>query len=804
MIDRALLKQLGVTPKALKAAFTTEDPSPLIKQWKERARDRIKEAVNQNLREFQVYWAIDKAVDSSFYQSSRTLFQGMLDNKFSTETVLSMVKEWGFNSWLTDACGCGGGCSNASSCTKPMQRVDVPALFEVTFPIALAYKNVRLARIYNDRNLVPLMKYEPMVNTAKHRLKNEIITQRVQVQSQQMDYKSVLKQVINQMLTYSQCVTFPKEAWWCERQPTKEVTGKKRGTKVVREGIRYEHPHPSRTYIDLAHPAYTLNSNTGCQYGGYWGLVRYGDVIDNDAYWNTDKITFGRDSFRIRDTNRTFFATVYPCQMKFPEAESGSLGGEINREERMQVYTRNHRDTAVLFTNHFERLNPLKDLGLKNKAGEGYDGEVWFRMITAADDTVIYAEPLAYDPMRYAGYDPDANKARVPSLVMECIPAQDMVGNLITQAILQAKNNLININFVNTDVLDQSVLDGVMNLGEKKYRVPLFIPFSLHESTRTDNDRRDAIIPAPIQRFPIAECLTLIRQVLEVLERGLVMSANELAGTASHELTAQEVMQTASSTSTRLNYTASGVDDFIYAWQRQLLDAGMAYWDDDVFAQVALQNDADKKVLEEIGFKIESENTEERTAGVRGDKENLELDEFTIRRDAADRVNNAQVAGAMTNLFQMFVNNPMLIEIIGANQFVQMVNGILDSFQFKKDWRLRAENDPIADKKAAMADQKKMAEQQMRDQKELANKQVEGNASNGVAEQLKQLIPQLQQQTLQAVGEQLKPVFDKAAQVDQQQQQQIQALEEATAKIAQVLQAAQPAPPVQMGAPMIS
>lgn len=792
MIELSLLKELGVTQDALKSAFTAEKKTELVKSFVERASDRIQEGIDSCTSSYQLHWAIDRALDSQHFAKSRTLFAGLMSQKLDTKDVLNMVKGLGLNDWSRNVCGCGNSCTNIKTCQSPQQRIDIPAFFEVTFPIALAMKTIRAARLYNDRNLFPQFKYEPMVSAPEHRLQCEIITQRVQVQAQQMEYKATLKQVINQMLSYSQCMVFPKEAWWFDQQPTSGFTEpkkkggkKKRKMKTVREGIRYETPHPSRCYKDLSHPAFTLNSNTGCQYAGFWELVRYGDVKDNPHYWNKTKITFGKDSFRISETNRTFFATMMPCSMKFPTVAEEGLAGTNDRQEKMQLYTNNEKDNAVLFTNHFERLNPMRDLGLKNKDGEGYDGDVWFRFVFCSDDTVVYAEPLTYTPTLICQYDPDQNKAQVTSLVQECIPTEDMVGNLLSQAILTAKNNLTNINFFDEDQLDQTVVEGVKNLGEKAYRAPVFIGFSKHKSDRLDQDKTAAIIPVPIQRMSISECLNLINVCLDILARGLVMSPHEIGQSDSHEVTAQEVLTRAGSTSTRLAYTASGVDDFIYAWQRQLHDAGMAYWDDEIFAEVALQSGNDKKVLEDLGFKIETENSREQKVGVRGSKQNLELEMFTARRDAPDRANNIAMATAMTNFFQAFINNPMAIQIIGIDQFVDLVNGILDSFQFKKDWRMTAKTD-------VFAEAKKDKEKEMADAKEMAQAQ----SMQAVTEQLKQLIPQIQQDTVSMVGEQLLPVFQKAAELDAKQQQQIEKQEENTGKLVQILQGAGLIPPV--------
>lgn len=791
-INLALLKKLGCDVKSLKAAFTAKKLSKEIDAFKTRMADRIQEAVNGNTSspDYRVFLAIDRTLDSPFFAQSYSLFTGLLQNKWDSKKVLSTLQEWGMGQWIKRRCGCGGGCTNLNSCTLVEKVADIPTFFEVDFPIALAYKRIRVARLYNDRNLTPLLPYYPLVNTPEERLRCQLLTQRVQIQGQQMNHKAVLRQLIDQSTGYGTCVLFPREAWYADEQPTEETKGtgkkQKRVKRTVKEGIRYEHPHPSRMYYDLAYPAYTLNSDTGCQHAGYWSLVRYGDVMENSEYWNTKDITYGADSFRITDTNRIFFETVYPCTMQFPSCDGER--GRTDREERLQTYTRAEKDKALLLTNHFERLNPMRDLGLKNKDGEGYDGDVWFRFNVAANETVIFAEPLAYRPTVWSGYDADANRYRNPSIVLETIPAQDMIHNLFSQAILQAKNNLANVSFVNTDAISDTYIEQIENLGEKVYRRPILIPFSRHESRSMAEEKQDAIIPLQLQRMPINDLLVLVKGILDLLDRTLVMSSQELAADATHEISATESTQKAQSTSTRLTYTGSYIDDAIYAWQVQLHDAGMAHWDDEIFAEVALQEEAtDKKALEKLGFKIESLNENDRTAGVRGSKKSLDVTQFTVRRDAADRIKNVQVAAQMVQLFQAFSQNPILIQAIGTGQVVKVFNEIASIAGLPRDFRLTATIDPIKESREFALEDRKMAKEDRDDAKKMAEKQQEAERASGELQKiLPQLAQQIQQETIGAVGQQLKPVFEQAAEVDKQQQQQIEQLGQATQQVTQV------------------
>jgi hypothetical protein len=64
-------------------------------------------------------------------------------------------------------------------------------------------------------------------------------------------------------------------------------------------------------------------------------------------------------------------------------------------------------------------------------------------------------------------------------------------------------------------------------------------------------------------------------------------------------------------------------------------------------------------------------------------------------------------------------------------------------------------------------------------------KAAQQQQSSQVVEQLKAILPQIQQQILGEVGMQLKPVLEQAAQLDATQEQKIQGLEQATLQIAE-------------------
>lgn len=763
MINLKTLKKFGVTQAALKSLFTAKVKADHVQKLVDQITERIKTGMDNNMRDWKVFYAIDKAYDAPFYQSSQTLLQGLADGKTSGQDVVGLLKDLGVQN-VGITCSC-----KRTGCVDPaclgQKTIDYPMLTEVLVPIVHAYVNIRWARIYNDHNLVPLHKYEPSASTTENRLKCGILTQRAELQSNQMNHRAYLRQAILQSLQYSTCLMMPKEAWWADRQPDSE--GK---LKTQREGIRYDLPHPSRYYFDLAHPIFTLNSDTGCRFSGNWQLVPYGDIANNEMYWNKTSVAFGSDSFKFFTSNKNYFSLMYPCTMSFPTIKDGEppIAGALNQQERFGKYGSTDYDKATLITNHFQLINPQKDLKLTNKEGKGYNGNVWFRFVIASDNTVIYCEPMAYAPTRYFGCDVDASRARNVGLALEIAPYQTMIGNFLTQAVLTAKNNLTKVIFVNTDVLDNTIIKKLKDIGEKRYVKPQIIPYSKIDSTAQNLENATAFQEVQFSQQSVAESINMIKTLLDILERVLVMSSQEVAASASHEQSATEVGIVAQSTSTRLSFTSSFIDDGIYAWNQQIYEAGLAHWDDEIFAQVAIENDADKKKLEEMGFEVEATDGV-MTVGVRGSKTKLGVESFTVRRDAADRVNNSAVAAQMVQLFQAFIGNPILLKAVGVHQVVESFNRIASIAGLPRDYRLNATSDPFKDGSAEAGGQG--GDQQA--------KAVEAQLANI----LPQVMAKVQQDTINKVGEQIKPMADAVTQLMDSDKQQ-------TAVIGEVAKAA--------------
>lgn len=788
MVDLQILEKHGLTVDLLKSKFVAatekKDPEDKTVAVINLIRSRIDEGIRKSLREARHWWALDQAFDAPFYAISPTLTKWLLSGKLDTEGVMRISKEWGLTHLIREE-------RNAKN--DVVKTIDIPAFFEITVPVAKAYTIIRTAVIFNQRNIYPFFKFDPARLTAKNKARCEIITDRIQAMSSQYGYPAISRQSILAKNIYGTSLMFPAEAWHQEKQIHEGEDGEKEKEVIVREGLRHNLPHMSRCFWDLNYRLSTFNTDTGCTYGGYWQVNRYGDVKGNPLYWNLDKLTYGTDWMT---SNPTFFSTVYPCVLKFPTSRTGQVGqttggntqtpatgaGAMDREAAAGFYAADEEDKAITFTQLFMKLVP-------EKYGWGtYPHPVWFRFVVANESTVIYAEPLAYSPIVYRGYDAHEEREINSSIMLECLPFQDHIGNLLSQQLLTIKQNLLAAVFFNEDAVGKGASDRIQNLGKKWYQEVNFIPYSARMATFAGKDIKEAFFPVNFPRLETTQILAGIRSMLDMMERILVMSSQEIGSAAAHEQTAEETRVIASSTSQRLNFTSSYDDDADLAWKKQLYEALMAYGDETVYAQIETTEGTNtKKVLEDLGFTVDEENggegnpnTGTKTA-VKGKKTALAYESFASTRDAGDRINNMQLANAMIQLLQVVFSNEAIFAAIGPAQAVKLINQIAGVSGFYKEFKLEAIPGASPEEQNAKAQEQlggMLA--QLKEVLEKEMSQMVSAATQPIAQAIQQLAQQLQgiAKVVPELGQAVGQLNQKVDQTTQQTMQAIAAIGE--------------------------
>ncbi len=776
MASLKALRKHGITEEKLKTLFTSDTPSPAVKRLKDRIHSRNQDGINNNFCTYKVYQAIDEAYNVPFRQSTVTLIQALAREPFDptgpvATDIYSAARQLGIDTLLSDEVD--------PKTNKPTGKkiMSLPAFFKVFVPLVPAYVKIRAAKITNDRNQTPYFKFEPLISTPLNRARCELLTGRVEAMTTQMGLRDIGRQTILKSLIYSVCLQFIQEEWYEEEQENDE--GK---TVTTKEGLRYHLPHPTRTFWDIAHPLASLHSDTGCEYAGYWRVRRYRDVLERMNLWNVDKMRLPSTDYR--NDHISFFNNVYPCAMSFPRASAkwNELG--MDREDKLQnaFYTSDFEDSAVVLTEYFEKLRPSE-----NGLGD-YAQPVWFRFLVANSDTLLYAQPLPDCPVVYWGYDPDESREMNASLALEVLPSQDLVSNLLSQTILSVKQNLTNLTLVDEDILkDEKQIKQLENNGELWFRRINIFRYSgklLQKLRNTQQPRaEDAVKTVRFPQLDTNGTITAIRLVLDLLERVLVMSAQEVAGQATHEQSAEESRNVKISTQTRLEYTASSYDRSYDAWKRQLYSYLMAYGEDDIYAFITPNPSFTDELFKEMDMEVIEQPAQHSDMKmlVKGKKKALlQLEYFASTRDGQDRTNHPALANAMTQFLASALSNQMLQQAIGPVQAIQLMNQALEQFGFPRDFKLQAL--PVA----SPDEQQQWVMQQLQ------------ALSQQMQQFVGQALTQSQQTVLQEVMKAMQPLQQATQQIAQAlpqvQQAGQQALEKsarnelAIAKIAEVLE----------------
>lgn len=672
MIHPSIFKKHKCDTDSLKALATAEKPSKKWQKLKAIICDRIRDGRERSLKDYRVWAAVDLAYDAPFHQETPTIIRHILSEGGDAKAIQTAMKSWGL---------CEGKlfCRRKGEDGKETLWLNPQIFHEILIPVTRAYVSVRLAKIFNDRNLTPLFKYEPQRMTQVNRARCEIITDLVQRMATQFGYAENLKQMILNALLYSECMEFPVEAWFAEKQETESGD-----TYTVREGIRHVSPHITRTFRDLQHPAYTLNTDTGCTFAGYWSIMRAGDVVENPIYWNTESIGYDRTNWLDKEgTYRNYFDQAYPCTLELPVYVDAKK--ETSREKIANLYTAADHDKALFVTHIFMKFKPA-DFGIGT-----YKHPVWFRFIVGSADTIIFAEPLAYRPVTFCGYDTDQNRAKNVSLALEILPFQDMLGNLLTQIVLTIKRNLSNIQFYDTNIIDKEQAELLQTRSQWQYQNLNMIGFDSIKSARKGANPDKALHEVKFAYANTNEMTQTIGTVISILERLLVISPQEIGASASHQQSKAEVIVTNSNSTNRVTFTATYVDEAIDAKKQQLYDAAMAYMDDEVVSQVSADVENLKEVLSELGFNFDEKKDK---AGekfvVRGKKSKLvSLERFASTKDGPDRGNDMQTAQALSLAVQSVSQNQILGPAIDPESLLKVLTqaavlaGAPDDFKLK-------------------------------------------------------------------------------------------------------------------------
>ena len=709
MIDFDILQECGTTPERLRAFFTATMPTPKReaelkataggRQEFERMKTEVKrrkdfedmigswlqENIVYSLRNHHMHSAADMAWDSAPINKHNIPLLQYAQGRIDSAKLDTALKDIPNGETFVK--------KNDSGKTV---GIDLPKFTEMNVNLVRSVISRRVAAQTVKYQLWPWFKYEPRDGTQMGRLRADMTSQRMDIMGDQYGYEAFQEQICRDMLLYPNgSIAFPRCSWEREVQWQKKPVAEEFQTTdgkipkesvVVREGVSWINPHPSRVFYDTAYPLSSLNTDTGCEYVGFWDVDRWGNIRRNPMYFNHDKVSFSEDTAawftQYPVYFNQFFDTITPPTL--PQ----SPAAENDRKNQVGLYSTGTDDVSTFISNLWLRVTPT------NWGWGTYPFPVWVHLKTAGDNTVVFADFMPSSAAAVARFNCNDGRLNNISMAHELMQFQDQLTNLYSQLLQTIQADLFAVAVLNEDVFPdtdegrkvrdefRAIMKG--NKWSSNMQV-LSCSFEKLSSVLGKEITADMVFKV-VRSSPntaITAIFEAITRVIAMAERLMVLGAQEQAQSSPHEISATESNQMAQSTDTIYSYISAALDRFRSAQKRICYESMIACASDDVSLPVAKRYP--KSMITKAGFQVisEDEDDQERIGFVRvaGRKSGLVHDYIYTNRDGGNRASNTAAATALVQLLTPFItSNPSaqnaILSAMGKEKLFELMNAV--------------------------------------------------------------------------------------------------------------------------------
>lgn len=679
-LDRAIPQKKDNTPGGIRTRFES------------RIRSRILDGIGNNCRENRAMQAVDLAWDSPPIRKEAIPLMLWAQGKIKIEETYKQ---------LVDQAGQTTADRFFKKSDNKVMELDAVRICETSVDLVKSYITRRHAAMDSLwSQLWPLFKYDPRGTDDLSLFRADVLTQRVDIMAEDYNYRHFRSQCNRQMLLYNFSCAFPRTAWdrkdsWRYKrtntgQPSSEIE-----SYIVREGLDYVNPHPSRVYYDASAPLPNINTDTGPRWIGYWDVIRYGSLLESNAGYFNLNTAFVSDAWTSLATQYSSFMGCYfnPTVMTFPNVNTQDPSLFNDQKARIGIYTSEAVDQGILVTQHFEKINP-KEEGI----GE-YNCDVWLRLVVAGDCTVIAAEFMPSIPAAYGGININDGRFSNQSMAMQLLGYQDQATNIVTHMLQQLRASMIQLMLLDKDSLDPETIKAIEENGKNK---DWWI--DMHIMLYSSSKMRDTGFSDPRQSFVIVQnqitnvidgALKALAQLLNLADRLLVLSPNEQGQPNPREVSAREVNEVSTSVQSIYAFINSGPREQVAAMKRMIFESLITCANENI--RVPVEKRYTKVVIERAGFKVPPEikfaatppkkGTANAPAAdddlipsntpVMGNLSNLNYDYYFDSRDGSERQVNAQGAQAITGLLQFIFKIPGVAQKLGMKGLLDAVNLVI-------------------------------------------------------------------------------------------------------------------------------
>lgn len=654
-------------------------------QVERRIRVRIDEGVVNSLKNYQFYAAADLAWDSCPVNKSTLPLILYAQGKINVQTAAtSLAGLNGSESFIKkDAEG------------KPTS-IDLPKFFECNINLVRSFITRRVAAQSNIFSpLDPFYKYEPRSTGLVAKCRADVLSQRVEIMSDDYGYRQHDEQCYRDAFLYAHTVDFVESVWdvqkqWAVKDSTSDVTPSEPPednsdleAEVVKEGIVWWNPHPSRMFWDNNYPLASLNTDSGIEFIGCWDIKRFRDIMNNPLYFNTESIGWstrfwgmGGIYLNYKAYFDNFTSTITPPNM--PQGTTLDPAGENDRKTNIGVYNVDLEDTSILISVYFEKVIP-KDIGCGD-----YPFPVWARFLVASDATVIYAEWLPSTPGAYLGINENDSKQINMSIAHELMTYQDQLTNLFTEMLYIVQIEIFKAIGINVDFLESDQISYIRNRlkGKNWSSEPLIYEFSLKkmEELKLAPDKIVVVTETKAGQS-LTSIFESIAKLIQLAEKLMAMSPAEQGQPNPREVSATEVNQIANTTSAVYSFISTAINRFRAAKKRiiyeSLITCGVGK------LKCPVMDRYTPKTIKEAGFEIDDQEVEGFSPveglnrhTVIGTNRQLVHNYVFTSRDGTERPVNTQAGNTLVQLVGMVMQNPTISAAVGKEKLYEIFNEI--------------------------------------------------------------------------------------------------------------------------------
>ena len=694
MVDLDILKQAGTTNERLREVLTSVRPADYKKLTKEeqgkidrdtKNRDKIEKLINSRLREHivftlrnhHIYSAVDLAWDAAPISKQTIPLIMYAQKRLSLDSCVSELDKLKVTDKFV----------RKSEAGQPTE-IDLPKFFETNINLVRSLITRRLSAQSNKyNNLYPFFKYSPRSTTPTAKLKGDVLSQRIDIMADQYDYRHFQTQCIRDMMLYGHSVAFPRASWerevqWQRKNLSEEFRSEEieKEARVMKEGLSWINPHPSRVFWDINHPLNSINSDSGAEYIGYWEVLKYKDIADNPAFFNRSRVSYTDFTTGLFGNNNAYWSQYYSTVVAPPRVED--LTSFNDRRNQIGLYNSEYDDSSIFISEFYWKIIP-KEYGIGD-----YPYPVWVHFKIASEDTIIFAEIMPSSPAAVYSFNENDNRLVNISIAHELMGFQDQLTNLFSQLLETAKADLFAVAVLNSDIFPDDTegqqlaeeFRATMK-GENFYATTHVLEASFSRLRELGIDTNADNIFKVVRsggNSNLQAIFSSIVQVLSMAERLMALSPQEQGQPSPRETSATEVQVIANTTESVYGFISDAIDEGRAAMKRICYESLIACGSNQIYLPVLNRYPA--SVVSAAGFQVaEGGDTfdpqSERRYTVIGNKHRLIHDYVFNSRDGSERASNMGAANILTQMLPI-LQSPQLLQALPREKYYEIINAI--------------------------------------------------------------------------------------------------------------------------------